>query len=227
MIDEGRYYEADFYLTEYYLERVRPADKAIVVKLLYTENHRHNEMSETLQSAGFFYADTLLHTRIDPNKAIDRFEGTCNRIEKMLCSSGFSFGPVPMQELETVRKFLEQIAEIPYYQRHLRTQEEYQDDIIRKRFFYVVSPMGKVCAAQYFAGDDKKFYGMLGIQESYRARYGIILLLGMYGWKYAQEHGMQEYGWIREDNIESIRYHEKTGWEWTGRKMSEWVIEAV
>lgn len=227
LLDEGRYYEANFYLTQYNLDWVKPIDKPIMIKLLYTKSSDIQKLSEALRCADFQYVDTLLHTKADPQEAIPRFEKNCENIEKKLLLQGFSYGPVPMQELETVQKFLEQIAEIPFYQRHFHSKEEYREDIRKKRFFSIISPEGEMCAAQYFAGDDKTFYGILGIKEKYRALYGMIMLLSMYGWKYAKEHNLQEYGWIREDNVESIRYHEKTGWKWTGRKMDEWILEAL
>lgn len=221
--DEETYYRGYYFIPEGTYLSVMPKEKPVVLRILYRNGRRDEQTAENLEQAGFKRQGTLLHMKLDAGRAMTQYEKIVERTMRFLSQSGFSVGKAKKEQLGDILAFFRTISEIPFYQMSYYTEEEYEKALEKGMFYCITDKEGAVCAAQQFIEEGRALYGWAGVDKRYRGMYGMIIPLSYFRWKFAVEQGKKVMGWVEETNISSLEYHDRQGWERTGKRADEWI----
>lgn len=223
--DEGRYYQAWFYLNPEVPAEKRKWEKPVLIQHYYTEKNRDRDQDaySQLENAGFRHMDTMQHFIVDDEKAVRKIRPLARYAEKILTENGFSYRPPEDSELPLVDELIDMTPEIPFYLMNWYNEEELREMREEGRFTGIFSKSGELCAAQQFFVAGNILNGWVVVKKDYRETYGMSVFLKEKVCDYAIEHHCVHSGWIDLNNTVSRRYHQNVGFEAVDRYLDNWV----
>lgn len=223
----------DYYFTLYCISEdgninIKKKDKPVVIKSMYHVNKKEKQgrANSILEKAGFVLKDTMEQIVGDPDKILKKINKPYELSLRIMNNEGLVLEKFPIARLNELKEMQKNIAQIPYYQFDYFTDEELKKEILEGRIICVRNKKNdEICGIRHFFLEKNNMYGWVVIKDEYKKRYGMALIFTKYSLEYALNNGNLVTGWITNTNFESINYHTKLGYTWSGRCMDDWILE--
>lgn len=203
---------------------IQKKDKPCVMVNIYngTKKEKLIKMEEKLSAAGFQMDDRLQYIGAEQAELQKNFEKYLPVSRELFENAGLKMVVPTKSMIPQIKELQKQLKTIPFYEIPYITDEEMCSS---GRVKCVINKEGSVCAVS--AGlYDNITHGWSGILKEYQKGYGIAVMLWRNLLLHAQEKNATIAGMISERNKQSIRFHFKMGFHWTGRYAEYWVLNA-
>lgn len=227
LTDEEDYWQAYYHLSdaEFGLDL---SDKPVLIQNIYRENKKNDylkELDRSLETNGFIKADMMRHAQLDdPQKTLNDLlpaEGISLRI---MNRQGLTMSAVGEGQLEALKRFRENIKEIPFYQQPYFTNDELMKDSEKGLLTCITDASGQIKAARHLIMQGNKSYGWIGVAEEYKGVYGLASIMMIDQLRLICNEGIIMCSWVESNNTASLQYHERLGSRWSGSVMDEWIL---
>lgn len=225
--DSETYYLGYYYLNTELSVEIQRKDKPVVTQMIYGEKAKDNafkKMEEMFALAGFVLADTMKQITADPQVVLQKIYSPVKVAKRLLEKQGFRVSPISREYFDQVSKLQKETPEIPFYQIPYFSEKELIEDAQCGRLLGIFDSKNNLCTVRHFFPEGKNLYGWLAVKSEYKDLYGMALLMTEITMNYAIENNFKISGWITDNNKQSMQYHMKLGYQWTGRCMDEWVL---
>jgi len=223
--------EETFYLAYCYVGKDAPLqfsekDKPVLVQTVFRGEKMPavTRMEEKLADRGFVLDKVARHGEFCGFDGIPKILRTRRGIQRIFDSEGLKMTPVQRSQFAEIEAFKKTIPEIAFYEFPYFSEDELAEEAAEGRFLCVTDRENRIIAARHLILSGKKAYGWVGIEESYKALYGVALMFLCHALEYIQDNDIRMCSWVDEKNVASLEYHERLGTEWNGQKMDEWLL---
>lgn len=225
--DEETYYLGYFYVAQDQPLLCTPKDKPVLVQTVFRGEKKPSiqRLEEKLAGRGFSLEKIALHGEFIGYDDIPKILRTRRGIQRIFDHEGLTMAPVRRDQFEEVNSFRQTIPELAFYEFPFFSDDELVEEAAQGRFLCVTNREQKIIAARHLILSGKKAYGWVGVEDEYKALYGVALVFLCHALDYIQENDIRMCSWVDETNTASMEYHERLGTEWNGQKMDEWILK--
>ena len=181
------------------------------------------DIDRMLKASGFEHMDTLKGYDYDPNRIIGATSPYIEKINKYIDKKGYTLRTPKVEEHRKVIDFVHNIEEIPYWQIEYRSPKEVEEDVRNDMVKCVFDSENEICGGFYSYIIGQYEYGWIAVDKMHRFCGFLATLLSNEKSKGQLERGHRGRGWIDVNNVTSIIYHEKLGYEFNGRYREEYI----
>lgn len=116
---------------------------------------------------------------------------------------------------------------IPFYQLPYFSRDEMAALAREGLFQGVLDKDDCLCAVRCAFVESNSIYGWVAVRHGYKDYNGFGLLFVEQAMKYNIEHQLKASDWISTTNDHSLQYHEKLGYQRTGRYCDRWLLNGI
>lgn len=227
-IDYGTYYNTLYNISQNGSIEITKKDKPVVIKSMYLNNRKERQktINTILQNGGFELKDTMEQIVGKPEMILDKIRKPCALSKRIMNKEGFVLKILEESRLDELKYMQGNIAQIPFYQFEYFSDDDYVQEIHNGHVVCIINKKNnEICGVRHFFLENNSIYGWVAVKDEYKKVYGMALAFSEYSLEFALKKGHAVMGWITNTNVDSIRYHMKLGYTWTGRCMDEWIFE--
>ncbi len=184
-----------------------------------------SDLDKMLRVSGFVHKDTLKGYNYDPNLIISATSPYIEKISKYIDKKGYTLRVPKMEEYRKVIDFVHNIEEIPHWTIEYRSDAEAEEDLRNGMVKCVFDDEGVICGGVYSYIMGKYEYGWMAVDKMHRFCGYLATILSYEKSKGQLERGHQGGAWIDVNNVASIGYNERLGYEFNGRYREEYIRE--
>ena len=225
--DEDAYYQAYCYVGRDMPLELSPKDKPVLVQTVFRGEKLPavKRIEDKLADRGFSLVKTSRHGEFIGYDGIPRIKRAQRGTQRIFEREGLVMASVQRAQFPEIDAFKKTIPELAFYEFPYYTEDELLEEAEQGRFLCVTDREGRIIAARHLIVSGKKAYGWVGIDDAYKALFGIALMFLCHALDYIQENGIRMCSWVDEKNTASLEYHERLGTEWNGQKMNDWLLQ--
>lgn len=224
--DEKKYYRALLHVDYRKPYRLQRLDKPVLVQVEYQKGRKKDAqlaMEERLKADGFLLKDTVVQIKWNIEARREEYRKQFQRLEKMLAAMKFRIETVDYSYHEQVEELLQQQEMMQYYHFPYQTEAEVKELYDSGNVVCILDDTDTVLAYHSIIINGGCYGAEFVVRDGYKVRYSLAPILQYYRGSFLEYPVMK--GYMLLDNADSIRLHEKLGWEFTNRYKDNWMRE--
>lgn len=226
-IDEDVYFRMIFCMPFDSKIDVEQLSKPILVRNI----RKHNDEQEEplyrceLENSGFQLMGVTLEAIGDAENV---FEASSNaeRYKRKIINAGYRIEFLGENRIEEIYSLMSETQYLRYYHANYMTEEEKCRMAREGGYLGVINADNELCAATITTINDGKADGMGIVVKPKYKMLGLAIILNHERMRWLCENGIKRMsGWIDRDNEDSLSFHHKLQFEFTGREAEEWLLQ--
>lgn len=224
--DEEKYYRAFLhtdYRKPYHLPRV---EKPVLLQIDYQKERKKAaqiELEKWLKADGFVLKDTAVQIKWNVEAHREECRKQFQRLEKMLAAMNFRIETVDYSYHEQVEELLHRQDVMRYYHFPYQTEAETKALYDSGNVVCILDEADRVLAYHTIIVNGGCYGAEFVVRDEYKVKYSLAPILQYYRGSFLEYPVMQ--GYMLLNNADSIRLHERLGWEFTNRYTDNWLRE--
>lgn len=226
LADEKKYYRAFLYVDYKKPYRLQGLDKPVLVQIDYYKDRKKDlqlAMQERLKADGFLLKDTAVQIKWNVEAHREQYRKLFQRLKKMLAAMNFRIESVDYSYHEQVAELLGQQNMMQYYHFPYQTEAEVKALYDSGNVVCILDDTNQVLAYHTIMVNGGCYGAEFVVRDEYKVKYNLAPILQYYRGSFLEYPVMK--GYMLIDNEDSIRLHEKLGWEFTNRYTDNWLRE--
>lgn len=217
LTDEKFFYNEYYFMNPVATIPSLELNKMVVVKNLYKEKRESLlTVEKAFEENGFLFNCTFLQLKADVNEERMLLNPHYEKAMRLFELYGLKLVNPSVDMLDQIRDFQFQTPMISFWDFMYFSNDELMKDSSEDKLRCVVNSEGVIIGAVY---KHEEGMGWIAVKDEYRLVPGVAIALSMPSLNNANTRKI----WVRSDNIKSMKYHLKLGYNENGLKMDEWV----
>ena len=221
LLEEEKYFKLYIYADIRQEIALDLLNKKIVFRYMYRKGQRQEYLEyieRNLKENNFQKKGTMIYICGQAEKLFEN----CKKIEpiiRRLEKEGFYYAELPETQYKTAEEMLISEKHIEDYHLEAATQNTI------KKYYAIMSAKDELCAVYLGLIDGDVATGAIMAKEEYRML-GLVPMLSYYRYEWLKNNKIKRNeGWIYCDNKESLKYHQRIGFEVKDKYLEDWVLE--
>lgn len=226
LADEKKYYRAFLHTDYKKAYRLPGVGKPVLVQIDYLKDRKKDAqlaMEKWLKADGFALKDTAVQIKWNIDERRDECRKQFQRLEKMLEAMNFRLETVDYSYHEQVEALLRQQDMMRYYHFPYQAEAETKALYDSGNVTCILDNTDQVLAYHCITINGGCYGAEFVVRDEYKVKYSLAPILQYYRGSFLEYPVLK--GYMLLDNAESIRLHERLGWEFTNRYTDNWLRE--
>lgn len=229
--DEESYYRGYYCWDSETQKHLPELEKPLLVKQLYYQGHKKEDLllSEGILSlCGFYKSDTNCQVEVEAeNKA--HIQRQLQMFERVIEKGNFKMEYARPEQYEEILHLRMETEEFSCFTFPYMSEEEILQGMIEHSYICVFDSSQNICAATYvdYSSSIPEGNGVC-VKEEYKNKFGFGGALLYRALSDSFEKGYKRYrSWVTKGNGSSVRFHERMGFQYTGKVEDDWILGGV
>lgn len=226
--DEGLYYRGYYCWNPDTQKHLPPLEKPLLTKHLYYQGHKKEELlinERILSLCGFVKSDTNCQVEVGAERK-EKIRRQLRLFDRMIEKGNFKIEYARPAHYEEILRLRMETKEFSCFTFPYLSEEEIWQGMEEHSYLCVFDSFQNICATTYvdYSAMIPEGNGVC-VKEKYKKKFGFggaLLYRALYD---SFEKGCERYhSWVTEGNEASIQFHERMGFQYTGKVEEDWIL---
>ena len=227
--DEIEYYNLVFFIAVDSEIPLFDLDKPVIIRFLSRRGKEESllKMKKQIEESDYEHKGKYANVQGDPRVILEKLDEVAPKAEQFLERFGIDIVSPDINTIRKIREMQYTIDSIPFYDIEYRTDEEMQKASEEGYLLAAIKRDSKeLCGANYSILNGRYVTGWIAVLDKYRDIPGISVCLHKRAVGRDARNGHIKKTWISTDNRDSLTYHERIGFKYTGEEMDVWLYNS-
>ncbi len=204
-------------------------DKPLIIRLLSRRGKEESlsRVKKQIKTSGYEHKGKYVNVQGDPQEILGKLDEVAPKAEQYLERFGIDIVNPDIDTIRNIREMQYMIDSIPFYDIEYRTDEEMQKASEEGYLLAAIKRDSKeLCGANYSILNGRYVTGWIAILDKFRDVPGISVCLHKRAVERDARNDHVKKTWISTDNKDSLIYHERIGFKYTGEEMDVWLLNS-